>query len=89
MADYDSFLAQIEREAAAGANVVMLPELALTTFQGPGVTDDRVSTEALHAMLAKAAPDNNVFVGTGIGYNEPFVKVRRGLALTSANLFSF
>ena len=53
----------------------MLPELALTTFQGPGVTDERVSTEALLAKLAQAATDNNVFVGTGIGYNEPFKRV--------------
>jgi len=75
LADYDSFVSRISTEAAAGANVVMLPELALTTFQGPGVTDERVSTEALLAKLAQAATDNNVFVGTGIGYNEPFKRV--------------
>ena len=75
LADYDYFVAQIETEAANGADVVMLPELALTTFQGAGVTDDRISTEALLAKLAKAAEDNGVFVGAGIGYNEPFKPV--------------
>lgn len=75
LADYDSFVAQIEKEAANGADVVMLPELSLTTFQGDGVTDDRVSTEALLDKLAKAAVDNGVFVGAGIGYNEPFKPV--------------
>merc|ERR1712072_288538 len=69
------FEVEVEREAKAGADVIMLPELGLVTFQGPGVNDDRVSTEVVLERLSSIAQANNVFLGVGIGYNLPFVEV--------------
>ena len=80
--DYSSAEKVVAQEAAAGAKIVMFPELALTTFDGPGVTDDRISLSALVGRLAAAARENGVFIGAGIGTNDPFSKVEGLSALT-------
>jgi apolipoprotein N-acyltransferase len=78
--DWAAAEVEIEREAAAGANIVMFPELCFTTFDGPGVTNDKVSFQALLKRLGAAAAKHNVFIGAGIGTNDPFSQVE-GLSL--------
>ncbi|GMI47193.1 hypothetical protein TrCOL_g5649 [Triparma columacea] len=74
--DIEILREEVAKEASAGATIVMTPELSLVTFQGPGVPPSSpLSTPSVLSALAKIASDNNVHLGVGIGYNEPFVKV--------------
>ncbi len=72
--DWEAAVKEVEKEAKAGAKVVMFPELSLVAFDD--VPDDRASKAKLLETLARAARDNGVFVGAGIGYNRPFEKVQ-------------
>jgi len=85
-ASEDLKLAEVEiaREAAAGAQLVMFPELCFVAFDGEGVTDDgKVDFDLSKAnvvdTLAEYAIKHNVWVGAGVGTNEPF-KMVEGLS---------
>jgi len=66
--DLDVLEEEVKREALSGADVIMTPELALVTFQGPGVDEgDDMSTEFVLERLAKIARDNGVYLGVGEG----------------------
>lgn len=84
--DYQVALELIATEAKSGAHVVMLPELSLVSFEGAGVDDPRVSSKALFERVAKCARDNNVFIGFGVGLNDPFMKVPHLSSFTSTVL---
>jgi len=72
--DYDEAEKSVAVEAAAGAKIVMMPELALVTFDDPAFPKS-LSTPVILERIAKLAKENDVFVGIGIGFNKPFDRV--------------
>jgi hypothetical protein len=77
--DWHIALANAKVEVDGGARIIMLPELALVTFEGEGFGSSVATKEELFPLCAKFARDNDVFLGIGVGINEPF-KMVEGLS---------
>jgi len=81
--DYAETEKRVKVEADAGAKVVMLPELALVTFDHESFPEE-ISKQAFLKRMAACAKENGVFIGVGVGFNQPFVEFEISMFLREA-----